>query len=72
MLAREAEAVLVAVKWNRTSRGALTDGLAELRRFKVIPTGLVLTVFDAPAAAIYGYPGSKAVQQTRDHPHRAR
>lgn len=70
--ARDADAVVVAVKWNATPRGALMDCLAEMRRFKVAPSGLVMTAIDAKAASIFGYSGLTAVRRSLERFHKGR
>jgi len=56
-MAMEADAVVLAVRWSRTPRGAVDAALAQLNAFGADAAGLVLTHVDKRAAAAFGYAG---------------
>ncbi|MGM0583319.1 MAG: GumC family protein [Pseudomonadota bacterium] len=52
-----ADAVIYAVKWDSTPRGAVLEGLKELRSVGAPLTGIALTMVDEAKAAQYAYEG---------------
>lgn len=62
-LARDADSVLLCVRWNRTPRGALRRGLEQFGWFSIGITGLVMTDVDTHVAATYGYAGEAETQR---------
>lgn len=56
-MAMEADAVVLAVRWSHTPRGAVDAALAQLGAFSAGAAGLVLTHMDKRSAAAFGYAG---------------
>lgn len=52
-----ADAVILAVKWDSTPRGAVLEGLKELQSVGAPLTGIVLTMVNESKAAQYSYEG---------------
>lgn len=57
ILAGYANAVIYAVRWNKTSRGAVEQGLRELASVQAPVSGIVLTMMDPAKAEQYAYDG---------------
>lgn len=57
IMASRADAVLYAVKWDATPRGAVLEGLKELRSVGAPLTGVVMTMINESKAAYYNYEG---------------
>ncbi|MCR9152385.1 MAG: CpsD/CapB family tyrosine-protein kinase [Rhodobacteraceae bacterium] len=57
ILAREADAVVYVVRWDNTPRGAVTEGLKELKSVNAPIAGLALTLVDESRASRYSYEG---------------
>lgn len=67
-LARSADAIILALRWNHTPRGAVRLVLERLGWSGLAPAGVVLTGVSASTAASYGYPGETAVARLLRHP----
>lgn len=57
ILAGVADAVVYAVRWNKTSRGAVLQGLRELHSVQAPIAGVVMTMMDPAKAELYAYDG---------------
>lgn len=57
VIARYAQAVVYAVHWDKTPRGAVAEGLRELQSIDAPIAGLVMTMVDGDRAATYAYEG---------------
>ena len=57
ILTKMADAVIYAVRWDNTPRGAVQEGLKQLKSVNAPVTGLVLTMVNEARAARYSYDG---------------
>jgi capsular exopolysaccharide synthesis family protein len=57
ILSALADAVIFAVRWNQTPRGAVLDGLKELRSVEAPIAGLVMTMVNEASAERYSHDG---------------
>jgi capsular exopolysaccharide synthesis family protein len=57
ILSRHADAVVYVVRWDKTPRGAVQEGLKEMRSVKAPLAGTVLTMINEKRAMKYAYEG---------------
>jgi capsular exopolysaccharide synthesis family protein len=57
IVSRIADAVVYAVRWDKTPRGAVLEGLKELRSVDAPVTGIALTMVNEARASRYAYDG---------------
>ena len=57
IISRLADAVVYAVRWDSTPRGAVIEGLKELKTVNAPIAGLVLTMVNEARASSYAYDG---------------
>ena len=57
ILANQVDALVYAVRWDSTPRGAVLEGLKDLRSVKAPIAGVILTLINESKAAKYSYDG---------------
>jgi len=57
ILSRHADAVVYMIRWDRTPRGAVQEGLKEMRNVKAPLAGTALTMINEERAMKYAYEG---------------
>jgi len=57
IVSRIADAVIYAVRWDQTPRGAVIEGIKELKSIEAPITGVVLTMVNEARASKYAYDG---------------
>ena len=67
IIARHADAVVFAVRWDSTPPEAVFEGLSELRAVGASISGLVFTRVDSSRASRYGYYGGYNPSNSKYH-----